>query len=424
VWAVLAWAVMAVAGCRPAEAQTGFSLERASKHVRMLGTAFGSRPAATQANRQAREYLVAELQRAGFAVRLQEALPDAQSRRVTPVVNIIAVRPGRQSEAVALVSHYDSPPESRGAADDGLGVAVCVEAGRVLAERANPRYTLVVALTDGEELGLMGARALRTTPEFAAVRAYLNFEAVGTSGPPRLFQAGPGNSWLTAVWARSAPFPSGSSLLTEIYRRLPNDTDFSVLKEAGVPGLNFAPTGNTFAYHTRLDTPARLAPATISQLGHNTVRMVEALESVDIRQRTTDDGTYFDVAGRFALAYSDGTTRVLAVVAFVLGLLAAYKSFRAARQEVGLVRVFTTAVATVVGTSAVFGALYLACYLLRRGTGLQQPWYGQASLFPLFLAVVGLGAVWLVRLIGRGLPVTVRPSGNPWWGSARSGWCG
>ncbi len=141
-------------------------------------------------------------------------MPDAQARMLTPVTNIIAVKPGRQSEAIALVSHYDSPPESRGAADDGLGVAVCVEAGRVLALRESPRYTLVVALTDGEELGLMGARALRQAPEFAAVRAYINIEAVGTSGPARLFQAGPGNSWLAAAWARSAPHPAGSSLFT------------------------------------------------------------------------------------------------------------------------------------------------------------------------------------------------------------------
>jgi hypothetical protein len=410
---VLLAAVLAVAGCRATGTEVAFSLERASKHVRMLGTAFGSRPATTQANRHARAYLVSELERAGFQVRLQEAMPDAQARVITPVVNIVAVRPGRQREAIALVSHYDSPPESRGAADDGLGVAVCVEAGRVLAQRSDPRYTLLVALTDGEELGLMGARALKDAPEFAAVRAYLNFEAVGTTGPARLFQAGPGNSWLAAAWARSAPAPSGTSLLTEIYRRLPNDTDFSILKETGAPGLNFAPTGNAFAYHTHLDTPARLDAATLDELGRTAVALVDALESIDIRQRTTDAGTYFDVAGRFAVAYSDATTRVLAVVAFILGLLAAYKAFRTARQEVGFLRLAMTTVWTVGGTAAVFGALVLACHVLRLGTGLQQPWYGQATLFPGFLAAVGLGAFWVVRLIERAMPMSVRPSGHP-----------
>jgi hypothetical protein len=404
--------LLTVAGCRP-RTDTGFSLERAAKHVRMLATAFGSRPTGSQANRQARDYVVGQLQQAGFAVRLQEAMADTESGLTTPVVNVIATRPGRQRETIALVSHYDSPPESRGAADDGLGVAVCLEAGRVLAARTAPRYTLLIAVTDGEELGLMGARTLKSAPEFAPVRTFLNFEAVGTTGPARLFQSGPGNSWLAAAWAASAPFPAGSSLFTEIYRRLPNDTDFSVLKQSGMPGLDFAPTGNTFAYHTRLDTPSHLASATIQQLGDNTVRLVDALEAVDILQRTSDDGTFFDVAGRTAAAYSTGRTRIVAVIAFVLGLLAAYKAFLTAREQIGTTRFIVTGIWSLVSVGALFGALVLGCYLLRHGTGFQQPWYGQANVFLVFLTTVGLGALWLVVLLGRSLPVMVSPSGLP-----------
>jgi len=404
--------LFAVTACRPS-GETGFSPERAGKHVRMLGTAFGSRPTGSQANRRARDYVVGQLRQAGFAVRLQEAMADMESGVTTPVVNVVATRPGRQSETIALVSHYDSPPESRGAADDGLGVAVCLEAARVLSARSNPRYTLLIAVTDGEELGLMGARALRSAPEFAPVNAFVNFEAVGTSGPARLFQSGPGNSWLAAAWAASAAFPAGSSLFTEIYRRLPNDTDFSILKQSGAPGLDFAPTGNTFAYHTSLDTPAHLDSATISQLGDNAVRLVDTLETVDIRQRTSDAGTFFDVAGLMALSYSSGRTRIFAVIAFVLGLLATYKSFRAAREQVGTVRLIVTGLWSSLGVAALFGALLLGCYLMRLGTGLLQPWYAQVNVFVAFLVAVGLGALWLVILLGRSLPVMVRPSGHP-----------
>ncbi len=418
-------ALLAAAGCG-APADTGFSMERGAKHVRMLATAFGSRPTGSEANGRARDYIVAELRQAGFEVRLQEALATTGSGLSTPVVNIIAIRPGRQAESVALVSHYDSPPESRGAADAGLGVAVCVEAGRVLAARSDARYTLLVALTDGEELGLMGARALRNAPEFARVRAFLNVEAVGTSGPPRLFQAGPGNSWLTAAWAASAPRPSGSSLFTEIYRRLPNDTDFSVLAPAGPPGLNFAPTGNTFAYHTRLDTPARLESDTLQQMGDTAISVVRKLDGVDISQRSTGDGTYFDLVGWAALAYSGGTTRVIAAIVFVLGLLAAFKAFLGARAEVGTVRLLVTSAWTLLGTGVLFGALYAACALLQAGTALHQPWYAQAHVFLTFLASVAFGAVWLVGLLGRALPVMVAPSGHPScvWALALPVWAG
>ncbi len=404
--------LLSAAGCGTAR-ETSFSAERAGKHIRMLATAFGSRPTGSQANGRARDYIVGELRQAGFEVRLQEALASTGSGVTTPVVNIIATRPGRQAESVALVSHYDSPPESRGAADAGLGVAVCLEAGRALAARPDARHTLLVALTDGEELGMMGARALRESPDFSRVRAFLNLEAVGTHGPPRLFQAGPGNSWLAAAWAASTPHPSGSSFFTEIYRRLPNDTDFSVLVPSGPPGLNFAPAGNTFAHHTRLDTPARLESATVRRMGDTAFSLVEALDAVDIGQRSAGDGTFFDVAGRAAFAYAGGTTRVLAAVVFVLGLLSALKAFLAARAEVGTARLVVTGAWALLGTGVLFGAIYAGCALLRLGTGLHQPWYAQANVFLMFLVSVGVGAVWLVVLLGRVLPVMVAPSGHP-----------
>ncbi len=403
---------LAATACR-ARTDAGFSIDRATRHVRMLATQFGSRPTGSEANRRAREYVADQLRQAGFTVRLQGALSTTGAGLSVPVINIIAVRPGRQREAIALVSHYDSPPQSRGAADDGLGVAVCLEAGRVLAARPDPRYSLLVAITDSEELDRTGARALAGTPEFKAVRAFLNFEAVGTTGPARLFQAGPGNAWLPAAWAAAAPFPSGSSLLTEIYHRLPNGTDSTVLKEGGAPGLDFAPTGNQYAYHTPLDTPSRLETATIARLGANAIRLVDALDSEDIRARTAGGGTFFDVAGRTAFAYSGRRTLVLAVVAFVLGLLAAYKAFRAAHDEVGTTRLVITAAWSFAGVAVAVGSMWLGCALLRLWTGLEQPWFAGATLLPVFLSAAGLAGLWLFTLAGRSLPVTVRPSGAP-----------
>ena len=72
-----------------------------------------------------------------------------------------------------------------------------------------------------------------------------------------------------------------------------------------------------------------------------------------------------------------------------------------------------TGIWALLGSGALFGSLCLGCYLLRRWTGLQQPWYGQANVFVVFLTAVGLGAVWVVILLGRSLPVMVGPSGHP-----------
>ena len=75
-----------------------------------------------------------------------------------------------------------------------------------------------------------------------------------------LFETGPGNAWLVSPWARRAPHPRGGSYAIEVYQRLPNDTDFSILKTRDIPGLNFAPVGDSYAYHTARDTPERLSP--------------------------------------------------------------------------------------------------------------------------------------------------------------------
>ena len=72
------------------------------------------------------------------------------------MANIIAVLPGKRREAIGLLSHYDSAPEAPGAADDGIGVAVSLETARVLAAHGDRTWSLLVLVTDGEEVGAHG----------------------------------------------------------------------------------------------------------------------------------------------------------------------------------------------------------------------------------------------------------------------------
>ena len=117
------------------------------------------------------------------------------------------------------------------------------------------------------------------------------------------FEDGPGNHWLVDTWARHASRPRGSSYAKEIYARLPNDTDFSILSRTGIPGLNFAPTGDSYAYHTARDIPDRLSPETIRQTGENIVSIVNALDRLDLERRDTEPAIYFDALERFAVSY-------------------------------------------------------------------------------------------------------------------------
>src|SRR4051812_17761173 len=140
-----------------------FSLDNARAHVQMLAGTIGSRAAGTPENARARQYAVNQLRLFGYDVRVQEM--DARRPDLgysAHVANIIAMKPGPDRNAIGLLAHYDSAPEAPGAADDGLGVAVSLEAARVLAARADRRHTVLVLLTDAEEAGLMGAAGLVT----------------------------------------------------------------------------------------------------------------------------------------------------------------------------------------------------------------------------------------------------------------------
>ena len=101
------------------------------------------------------------------------------------------------------MSHSDSAADAPGAADDGFGVAVTLEAARVLGARTDRRHTLMVLVTDGEEDGLMGAAGLTADREVMdRLQAYVNVEAIGSSGNAMLFETGPGNGWIVRPWAQ------------------------------------------------------------------------------------------------------------------------------------------------------------------------------------------------------------------------------
>ncbi|WP_414632948.1 M20/M25/M40 family metallo-hydrolase, partial [Brevundimonas sp. UBA7534] len=107
------------------------------------------------------------------------------SARGLQAVNIVGVLPGRDPAlpAVALMAHYDSVPGSPGAADDASGVAAVLEAVRAIKARGPAERTLIVLLTDAEELNLDGARAFFSEhPLRDRIGAVVNLEARGGGG--------------------------------------------------------------------------------------------------------------------------------------------------------------------------------------------------------------------------------------------------
>ena len=405
-------AALVLGACAPAT--TGFSTANARAHLNVLGDTIGSRWIGTPANVRAREYLVSQLEVYGFEVRAEPAIARRPVQGLAAeVTNIVAVKPGPNRDAIALVSHYDSVADGPGGADDGFGVAVSLEAARVLAA-APLRHTLMILVTDGEEAGLLGAAAAADDPEIGGrIVAYLNLEAVGSSGAALLFETGPGNAWLTRVWARNAPRPRGSSLGIEVYRRLPNDTDFSMFKRRDVPGLNFAITGDGYSYHTDRDRPDRVPDASLRHAGDNTVAIVRALDRMELPPSSTEEATYFDVAGLAAVSYGPTAGLAFGLLAILLGLAGWWRVTREAVHAAGLGHLLLTLAWTLVGLAAVAAGLMAAVWALRMAREVYHPWYARPDRLLALLVATGVASGWAVFRVGTFLPRGARGTRHP-----------
>jgi hypothetical protein len=123
--------------------------------------------------------------------------------------------------AIAFSSGVSSAAE-----DDGFGVAVALEAARSIASRQGRRWTLFVLLTDGEELGLMGAAGLAADREIAD---RLKAHPSRRSGPASRSRSSRPAQQRVARGAVSCHART-PGVLDSGHRRLPNDTDFSILQ--------------------------------------------------------------------------------------------------------------------------------------------------------------------------------------------------
>lgn len=417
-------AAIAFSACsRPAAL---FVEQNARSHVEMLAGTIGSRWAGTPANAKARAYVIDQLKLYGFEVRVQETdARRAELGRTARVSNIIATLPGERPEAIGLLSHYDSGNETPGAGDDGFGVAVSLEAARTFAAREKRRWSLFVLVTDAEEAGLMGAAALVTDREVTdRLRAYLNFEAIGSARPVRLFETGPANAWLVKTWARHAPHPSGSSMGVEVYKRLPNDTDFTIFKRHDIPGLNFAVVGNSYVYHTARDTPERVEPAALRETGENVASILAALQDVDITQRSASDATYFDAGATAAISYGPRAGWLIAAAALALGAIALVKVTATTIALGGVARWLLTFVWALAAVALSAAGMVAATWALRAARESYHPWYAHPDRLLMLIAATGIALAWAATRVGAWLPPRAHLTRHPAavWSVALPAW--
>lgn len=313
---MIAFAASQPPAAKPATAPAAeFSGERAMADIRAIARA--PRPTGSAEHARVRAYLMARMRSLGMQVEAQAGpLPARSAEKLrkrgrlaaapTTAVNLVGVLPGRDrtQPAILLLAHYDSVWASPGAADDAAGVAAALEIVRAVKARGRPERDLAILFTDAEEVGLVGARMFFAAHPLARrIGAVVNMESRGGGGRTAMFETGRDNGEMVTLYRRSVSRPSSNSLAVLVYQLMPNNTDFTIPKERGISGFNFAFIGEGRFYHSPASTPEALDPATVQDLGAQAFEVTRALAFAPELPPKAEDAVFGDILGLFVIAY-------------------------------------------------------------------------------------------------------------------------
>lgn len=387
-----------------------FSAERALQHVNVL--AAQPRPIGSASHQAAREHIRSEMESLGLRVE-DQATTTSYLRASRPGVsrfayvrNIIGVLPGRDrsADALLLMAHYDSRALTPGAGDDASGTATLLETARALATGTKPRNDVIFLFTDGEESGLFGAQAFfRDHPLAGRIGAVLNFEARGSAGPVLMFQSSPDNGGLMNIFAEHSIQPAGNSLADAIYRRMRNDTDFSIPLEHDLQGLNFAFIDGFFDYHSPTDTPENLSRRSLQHAGNHALPLARELADRELPVQSGDDVTFFNLLGSHGfVSYPMWLDSIVLFAGLVFLAAIVLRSWRRENVTVtGLLRGATAALLLVVFPAMVVAAAFGAFIDLDADDALRGILARDLSWFTTW-CLLGIGAfLWLAGQLPR-----------------------
>ena len=389
---------------------TAFSAERAMADVR--GIASVPHPIGSAANPVARDYLVQRMTALGLSPEVHPGVGFFSGEGEQPFIeggqveNIVGVLPGRDraQPALALMAHYDSVPGSPGAADDAAGVASTLEAVRAIKARGVPARDVIVLFTDGEEAGLLGAHAFFERDPLAKRIGFLfNTEARGGGGRVQMFQTGVQSGGGVAILKANGLNAQASSLTGYIYERMPNDTDFTVSRKAGIDGLNYAFIGRQFDHHSPSSTPDNLDRGTLQDMGQQVLANARTIAFAPTLPAKTPNPVFSQLLGGILLAYPPATGWLVLAVA---ALLAGFGGVRARRLDpfpwTDVARGLGAAIFAVVGTAAVL-------HFARKATGADLGFLEQRFLlaqvvrWEVAVALLGLGfLIFAIAELARG----------------------
>ena len=355
------------------ETETDFSSDRALNYLKEI--AKEPHPIGSSANKEVRDFIVKHFQNIDIPVEIQsKPVKDisggeyAIEMGAENVENIIAKIQGTSGDdnAILLTAHYDSEIETPGASDDGYGVVTIMEAARALKQMPAPKNTIYFVLTDGEEQGLLGASALYDRTDILdEVRVMLNFEARGNTGVPIMFETSSNDLKLVQLYKEIVPYPVAYSFASEMYKKMPNDTDFTELKITKKLGYNFANMGGLEAYHAAIDRVENSDEETIRHFGDYALPLVKKFMMMDAKEfqaleDSKGNAIYFPLMKKTLVVYSEKLVIPLMVVLLFLTVAIFFFSFK---KQVIQIKEFTFSLIATIGSLV---SIFIFYFLLIR----------------------------------------------------------
>jgi len=268
-WLALLLLLAGCAGQSPA-GETVFDGEAAYVHV-LAQCDLGPRPSGSPALQQAGDYIIAYLERQGWAVEEQTFV-----YRDTPVRNIIGQR--GEGPVVIVGAHYDTrrsadqedPSQPVPGANDGAsGVAVLLELARVLDPQRLDRQVWL-AFFDAEDNGYLDdwewivgssymAEHLEVTPE-----TMILVDMVGDADQ-QFYLEGNSDATLQAhLWEIAATLGYTETFISEYRWTMIDDHIPFVLR--GIPAVDIIDFDYPY-WHTTQDTPDKVSAESLERVG-------------------------------------------------------------------------------------------------------------------------------------------------------------
>jgi hypothetical protein len=315
-------------------ADTAFSAERAMDYINEIAKSPHS--IGTLRNDSVKKYIHTVCDQLGLQTTIQTTTSTHSFRNIVvagKVNNIIArIKGTNNSKAVLIMGHYDSQPNTPGAGDDAAAVGSMLETARGLKAGPALQNDIIFLFTDGEEMGILGAQAfVDDSTLLHQVGLVMNFDGRGNAGIINTFEVNPQNGWVITEFAKAAPYPVANSFSYEIYKRLPNYTDYTAFKEKDITGLNSGLIEGFVNYHSMTDVPSSLDQRSVQHYGANMIALAKHFGNIDLTQTKGADICYFNFIGNSLIHFPATWNFPFVLTTTILFIVFVYVGFRKKR---------------------------------------------------------------------------------------------